>query len=170
MTDFLVEYRNIILALHIFGTTLGLGGAIVTDLMFMRFLKDYRVSPEEKGILDNLSMVIWAGIGLLILTGVSLLWPYKTAFLQSPVYQVKLITVAVIFVNGLILNFYVSPKLTSIVFNEPGANPPAVNRVRKLSPIFGGISIISWTYTFFLGSMSSSLDYPFGVLFGIYHA
>jgi hypothetical protein len=43
MTEFLFEYRAYIAALHVLATVLGLGGAIVTDLMFMRFLKDYRI-------------------------------------------------------------------------------------------------------------------------------
>ncbi len=168
MTELLIEYREFIVPLHVLATTLGLGGAIVTDFMFMRFLKDYRVSAEEKETLDNLSLVIWGGLALLVLTGLLLFWPYKTVLLQTPFFQMKMIAVGVILVNGIFLNFFVSPKLTSIVFNDPSQNSPAVNRVRRLSPLFGGISITSWLYTFFLGSMSSYLDYSFTFLLSVY--
>jgi hypothetical protein len=91
----------------------------------------------------------------------ALFWPYKATLLDSAKFQVKLITVGVIILNGLILNFFISPKLTSIVFNDPSANTAAVNRVRRLSPIFGGISITSWIYAFLLGSVGNLLDLSF---------
>ncbi len=168
MKQILLEYKHFILLFHIFGTTLGLGGAIVTDLLFMRYLKDFRVSAEEKETLDNLSWVIWTGLGILVVTGLLLFYPSSSQLLASSLFLAKMVAVSVILVNGLILNFYVSPKLTSMVFNDPALNSPSVNLARKLSPIFGGVSIISWLYTFFLGAMNSYLDYSFGILLGSY--
>lgn len=168
MTEFLTDFRHYILLLHIFGTTLGLGGAIVTDILFMRFLKDFRVSMEEKEVLDTLSLVIWSGLGILVVTGIGLFWPHYSLLLQTPSFVMKMVIVGVILINGLILNFYVSPKLTSMVFNDPVANGANINTARKLSPIFGGVSIVSWASAFFLGAMSSYIDYSFKTLLEIY--
>ena len=170
MNEFLLDFRQYFLVAHIFALALGLGGAIMTDFMFMRFLKDNKVSPDEKETLDGLSMVIWTGFGLLVVTGLGLFIPNMQGLLRTPVFLAKLTSLAVILVNACFLNFYIAPKLTTISFDNPAMNAPAINRARKLSPVFGGISMVSWLYTFFLGAMMSYLDYSYATLILVYVA
>lgn len=161
MIEFLTSIQKFSLTFHILGVALGLGGAIVTDFLFLRFLKDNRVSPEEKETLDGLSLVIWGGIALLVVSGVALFLPAQERLLNSPAFMVKVIAVVVVIVNACFLNFYVAPKLTSIDFLNPSSNSPSVNATRRLAPIFGGISITSWLFIFFLASLKRIFVFSF---------
>ena len=50
--DLLAEYRGIRIALHVVGTLIGLGGALVADSMFFHYLSDRKISRQENQSLD----------------------------------------------------------------------------------------------------------------------
>ncbi len=147
----LASQRVYWLILHNLGFILGLGGATITDVFFFKFLKDYKISDEEKGIMDMLSNVIWAGLGILVVSGIMLYLPEQARLSVSPKFLLKVIVVAVIILNGVLLNLRVAPRMRNFSFDE---SLPA-RGFRRLAFALGAISITSWYTAFFLGSFRS---------------
>lgn len=152
----LVEYKKIVVIFHALAAALGVGATTVTDILFFKFLKDFRISKEEKSIADTMSHIIWVALGILIVTGIGLYLPRAMDLAESSKFLVKVVIVAVIALNGLVLNFIVSPRLTNIVFGSGKGGLGSEPRLyRKLSFASGAVSIVSWYCVFILGSIRS---------------
>lgn len=155
---FLENNRDGVLIFHILGIVLGLGMATMSDFFFFKFLKDRRISEKEEKVLKTFSKIIWAGLTVLILSGVGLYLPHGNDLLKSPKFLAKMVVVGVIIVNGILLNTLISPKLTKIMF---------LPRWRRLAFALGAISIVSWYAAFILG-MWRNLPFGFAYIFGTY--
>lgn len=168
LVSLLIEYKGVIVFFHALAAAVGVGATTVTDVLFFRFLKDYNISENEKGIMDTMSHVLWIALGVLIVTGIGLYAPRSLELGESSKFLVKTIAVGVITINGFILNFIVSPKITKLVFKKDV--PKEMSRLRKLAFATGAISISSWYIVFLLGSLRSiPLSFQTGlvVYFGI---
>lgn len=165
---FLLEYKMIIVILHALSAALGVGTVLVTDVFFMKFLKDYKISVSESDVLDTLSQIVWFALGMLILTGVALYIPTAAEYLAKTKFIAKVFIVGVIAVNGVLLNLLVAPKLVKISFGEESVDHPGeLHHLRKMAFAFGGVSIVSWLATFVLGSVRS-IPLSVGAILGIY--
>lgn len=160
------DYRKLVLSLHMIGMALGLGGALITDIFFFKFLKDYKISEGEADTMNTLSQVIWIGLGILILSGIGLYLPEMARLNASPKFLVKAIVVGVIVINGLFLNLLIAPKLVKITF-ERKPHPDGMHHIRRIAFALGAISMTSWVSAFVLGSFRSS-PLPFGQLLAMY--
>lgn len=168
IVPFLVQYKGVIVFFHALAAAVGVGATTVTDVLFFRFLKDYNISENEKGIMDTMSHVLWIALGILIVTGIGLYAPRSLELGESSKFLVKTIAVGVITINGFVLNFIVSPKITKLVFKKDV--PKEISRLRKLAFATGAISISSWYIVFLLGSLRSiplSFQAGLSVYFGI---
>ncbi|MDA8611391.1 vitamin K epoxide reductase family protein [Candidatus Pacebacteria bacterium] len=163
----LAEYKPLILIAHLLGFAFGLGGATITDLLFMRFLKDFKISQAEDKILKLMSQIIWVGLFLAIISGIGLYLPNMEALNNNPKFLVKVIVVVIITINGALLNLLVSPKLTKIPFKSGGMHIKGIIRLRKLAFAFGSISFISWYTAAILGAVKTT-PFAFLELLGIY--
>lgn len=154
----LESYRRIYLAQHLFGMALGLGGVAVTDYISLKLMKSFPLSTREAVIMKSISRVIWFGLVIAIVSGFFLYLPAAERLNESPKFLMKLIVVAVILVNGLVLNLYISPKLSG---------GSVSHRFRKVAYALGSISGVSWLSAFVLGTMRVS-PLPFSQLLGAY--
>lgn len=136
---------------HTLGFVIGLGAVTMTDVFFFRFLKDNKITFEEKGNLDTLTRVIWAGLAVLFISGIFLVLGDSGRLLASSKFLLKAIVVAVIAINGMVLNFYLSPRLQYLTLEGKTHD----RGLRKVAFALGGISIFSWYGAFFLGSFRS---------------
>jgi uncharacterized membrane protein len=169
MTAWLVEYREVIAAIHVLGVVIGLGGASIADFFFFKFLKDLRISPQESETLKTLSQVIWIGFAILLITGIGLVLANPDRLLHSDKFLVKVVILTVILINGAFLNFYVTPKLVSMNFGDEYKNATTgrLRRERRTAFALGAISATSWYSAFILGSLRFS-PLPFWPLLSIY--
>ena len=157
VTYYLVQYKGLIVLLHGIAAAIGVGGATITDTLFFKYLSDKKISKEEASTLKTLSTLIWFALGLLVLTGVGLYMPEKETLLQTPKFLAKMIAVAVLIVNGVALNFIVSPKITKINFDDQEPIRDIKNDIlRHVAFALGAVSIISWYFVFILGSLRST--------------
>jgi hypothetical protein len=99
--------------------------------------------------MDTFSTIIWAGLGILIVSGIALYLPEQVRLAVSSKFLLKLVVVGVIIVNGILLNMIVSPYMRRLTFSK---EVPA-RRFRRLAFALGGISFTSWYLAFFLGSL-----------------
>ena len=165
---FLLEYKIVIVIMHALSAALGVGTVLVTDVFFMKFLKDYKISESESEILDTLSQVVWFALGLLILTGLALFLPTSWEYLAKTKFIAKVVVVGVIVINGSLLNLFIAPKLIKISFtNDSIDHHNETHHLRKFAFAFGAVSIVSWISTFILGSVRSLPLSVLGIL-GIY--
>lgn len=117
-----------LLTLHLIGLAFGIGGATISDAAFAKSIrKANHISVETVNWVRTFSTVVWAGIGLLAISG-----------------------------TGLFLNFYTTARLTTFNFSEKYASCGAAWRTRKLSFLFEAISMVTW-YSILVLAMFKSL-------------
>ncbi|MDO8598804.1 MAG: hypothetical protein Q7S02_01720 [bacterium] len=142
---------------HLVGVAIGVGAATVSDVLFFRFLRDYRISKHEERVLAMLHPLFWIALGILVLSGVVLYLADPARLGASPKFQLKLVVVAVIILNGVFLNAVVSPRLRRISFgaSHPSHHPGELHHLRHAAFASGAISITSWYGALILGSLRS---------------
>lgn len=152
--EILTYVRAGILMIHLVGAAVGLGAATISDIFFFKFLKDFRISRWEAGMLRTLSWVIWAALAIIVISGAALYMPEAERLNQSPKFLVKMIAVVVLIINGICLNLFIAPKLTAISFGKRHRHEAGeLHRLRKTAFALGAISLTSWYSAFFLGLM-----------------
>ncbi|MBI2024628.1 MAG: hypothetical protein HYT03_00865 [Candidatus Harrisonbacteria bacterium] len=168
LINFLETSHSIILIIHTVGFILGVGGATVNDFLFFKFLKDLKISHLESSILASLSKIIWAGLIVLIISGVGLFLPDSERLLGSPKFLAKMVVVLIILINGIALNLWISPKLKRISFEKKHEHVPGeLRNLRRFAFALGAISIISWYSALILGSLRR-LPYSFMTFISVY--
>lgn len=156
LVDLLAQYKGVVVFFHALAAALGVGAATVTDVFFFKFLKDYKISKREADLLSTLSHIIWVALGILIITGIGLYIPQSERLLDSSKFLTKMVAVGVITLNGLVLNLFISPRLTEIVYGKEHEHKVGELHVfRKIVFASGGVSIVSWYTVFILGSLRS---------------
>lgn len=163
-----VNYNEIFLMLHLFALVLGLGGATYSDILLVRFLKDWEIDEKEAEVIETMSKVILVGIMLAFLSGFFLFLPKAAELLQTPKFILKNLIFVVLVVNGFILHKVILPKLLHFSFKENHYLCDSnCFHLRHASFICGAISVVSWYSVFFIGSFRS-IPLSFGVLLAIY--
>ncbi len=156
--EFFTVGKPVFVILHALSAAIGLGAVIITDSLFFKFLKDFRVSKKEAETLNLISKVIWVAIASLFLTGSALYFSAPAEYLAKSKFIAKLIIFLVIILNGFLLNIFISPYLQKISFNNDAENLKRNIKIRFLRRIAfasGAISLISWLCVFLLGSVRS---------------
>ncbi len=152
--ELFTEYRYVIVILHLIGVILGVGTATLSDILFFRFLKDFRISEEENMILGTLSQVVWFAIALLIISGTALYVVNADTLAHSGKFLTKMIAVGVLVINGFLLNSLIAPSLVKISFiKDDPMSDVRFKKLRSLSFALGAISIVSWYFIFILGAL-----------------
>jgi hypothetical protein len=153
--EFLDHWEQIFWTAHIFGLVLGLGGATMTDVMFFTFLKNYRISEGQAGVMHTMSTVVWVGLGLLLLSGLALYLPGMAEYNASDRFLTKMTAVGVVFVNGIFLNLWIEPKMVRISFVEQRDHGyfTRAKGIRRLAFALGAVSFVSWYVSFLLASL-----------------
>ncbi len=149
-----MEPSTLFLIVHLIGTALGAGGAIMSDLMFFTAIRDKKLTKSELTFLHVGSVAVWSGFVLLVLSGVGLFYQNPEGFSESTKFIAKMAIVAVIFINGIILHFYHFPKMRK----ESGKyfyRSKEFMQNTSFLVISGVVSIVSWLATIILGALRS---------------
>ena len=147
--------RDGVILVHAIAASIGLGAVFTTDYVMMQFIKNGRIGESQVKVMKALSEVIWIALTGLILSGIYLAVT-KIGVLESSKFLLKMVVVGVLFINGLFLNFFVTPRMTRIAFHEGDILPhDEPDSVRKIAMTAGGISAFSWLLAFLLGKFYS---------------
>jgi hypothetical protein len=164
--DLLQQAGIYLLTLHLLGLVMGLGGALILDVMIFHFLNDLKISSREAVIMHLISQMIILGLILLIVSGVALTLANPDAYLESPRFLMKLTAVGVVTLNGVLLNLFIVPKMEQISFREGSAGE---NRgLIRGAFIAGAASMTSWLAVFLLAMINPLDHFGYGVLLGGY--
>jgi uncharacterized membrane protein len=148
-------FKTPITLLHLLGFALGVGGATISDIMFFKFLKDFKISEVEEKILRIMSQVIWVGLFIAVVSGIGLYLPNTETLNESSKFLVKSTIILIITLNGALLNLYISPNLVKMSFTENVVNVKKSATFRKIAFASGAVSFVSWYTAFILGSLKS---------------
>lgn len=150
-TELLVSHHNIITSMGIIGLAFGLGAATIYNLLFIKFLRDFRISEAEKDTLKTISQVLWLGIMVVILAGLGLILPNPESFLSNSGLMTVAVIISVLIVSESTLNLLVAPQLINISFGKKhNHHIGELHHLRKMAYAFGFISLFSWFTILFL--------------------
>jgi hypothetical protein len=170
MTDVILSFfdahRPFVLTAHVLGVILGLGGASVSDVLFFRFLRDYRISAKEAEVLGVLKNLIMSALGVILISGVILVALDPAKYWASDPFRLKALVTLVVALNGVVLHLIVAPYLMRLNLRHP--HPLHGRRWRRLAFALGGVSVCSWYTVFFTAMLKSLLPQDFGLLLGGY--
>ncbi len=139
---------------HVFFVVIGMGGALIADILFNFYVKDKNINPTENTTLQFLSKIIWVSLAMIVLSGLSIFLSDPLQYAYSAKFVIKMIIVTVLILNGLLFWQVTHASLTKISFTDTNADNPYV-RIRKFSFACGAVSIVSWLSAFVLGSIPS---------------
>ena len=161
------KYFNLIVIIHLFGFALGLGGATYSDILLMKFLKDFKISPKEANVINTLSQTIWIGVAVLTISGVAIFLSDAEAYMSSAKFLSKMTIFLILVINGLLLHLYMLPRVKHISFEHDKKEYPELTRLRKGAFLMGAVSLVSWYAAFVLGGLRD-LDYSYQQIMSIY--
>jgi hypothetical protein len=136
---------------------IGIGSATLADILFFRFLKDFKISPWESDVFKTLSEIMWFALAFILFSGLGLFFSDTATYLHSAKFLAKTVIVGVIIGNGAILNLYITPRfLMMFTDNRDLFESPRSTGLRHIAFALGAVSLVSWYSAFILGSMESS--------------
>jgi hypothetical protein len=149
---------------HIFGVVLGAGAAFVGDTFFMRAIRDQRFTKDEMKTLRHTSILVWIGVGLLVISGIGLFSLSIDRYIESTKFFVKMTIVAILILNGLIFHYAHIPFLQE----QAGKRQFSISKEKSIPLLLSGVvSVVSWIAAILLGALRS-IPISYGVAIGIY--
>lgn len=151
-----MNIQTLLVILHIVGTVLGAGAATVTDYLVFKFSKDLKIDKDEFQILHTISDLIWAGLFLLLITGLGFIALHisdfetvRDAYNMDKIWA-KMTIVIILTLNGFFVHYYVLPTLKKRL----GKTLATPSFIQKSFFIFspGAISAVSWYSAIVLGA------------------
>lgn len=152
--NFFTEYRQVSIIAHVFFVILGMGSALVSDILFNFYIKDKKINPTENSTLETLSGVIWFSLWFIILSGGAIFLSDVSTYSASAKFLLKMTIVGFIIINGYLFARVTHGSLLKLDFSDINSNHKYV-RIRRMSFAFGAISLVSWMFAFVLGSIRS---------------
>ena len=144
---FCVSHKHIITIFHVFAVVIGMGGAIVTDFLFVYFAFNKKISKQENKIIYLLASLVSIALILVIITGVLIFLGDITKYLNSAKFLTKMSVVLLLTINGFLLHKIVFSKLKDKNF----LSNKGFEIRRRLAFAMGSISFISWATALSLG-------------------
>lgn len=151
---FFSEYKHISVITHVFSVIVGMGSALVSDVLFNIYIKDKKINIHEDKTLNILSKIIWFSLFFIFMSGLALFLSDPVKYSYSAKFLIKMTVVIVIIVNGYMFQKVVHPALRKINFSDTNTHHKYV-KLRKLSFAFGAVSLSSWLLAFILGMLPS---------------
>jgi len=149
-TDFLIDITRFT---HFIGLALGIGAGSFADFSLMKKL-DKEITPCDLNNLETVHRIVWVGLTLLWTSGLALLY-VRTGFdpaLFSPKLIMKLLVVAILTVNAVLLGSVAMPILKANV--DKTYLSFALEEKAQLC-LLAALSIASWMSGLILGIFSA---------------
>jgi uncharacterized membrane protein len=164
-----MEIKSIYIILHILGAVVGAGGAFYSDLIFFKSLKDKRIDTLELSFLRVMSLFVWVGLSILVISGAGLFFTNTEKYLHSTKFIAKMAIVLVIVINGMLFHIVHIPfmKRRARLKLRLFVNTPHAEDVFLV--LSGIISMVSWIAVLILGSLQL-LPFEVHHILGIYTA
>lgn len=150
--EFFKEYKTISVIVHVLSVVVGMGSALVSDILFNLYIKDKKIQKHENKTLSKLSAIVWISLVFIVLSGLALFLSDPIKYSQSVKFLVKMTVVGVIIVNGYAFWRLIHPALRKLNFTDINMHHKYV-KIRKASFAMGAVSLASWLLAFILGML-----------------
>jgi hypothetical protein len=134
------------LVAHLVGLVLGLGGATMTDVLFVTCIRQRRADETLTLVMTTAARVVVIGYSVMVVSGTLLVLSGSPT---SPRFWSKMIVVAVIGVNGAIAHRITLPGLTRSV---AGGTREVSRRFLVQLGVVAAVSLTSWYTALLMGS------------------
>jgi hypothetical protein len=149
--EFFVSTKPLWTVIHVLSAVIGMGSALASDFLFNMYARDKTLSQTEVKTLRFLSDAVWIGIGMIIVSGIGILFSNPEKYLQSSKFISKMGVMCMLLLNGVILSKFISPHLS-----DNGLLKRASKKsLRQYAFMGGGISVYSWVVVCSLGVLDS---------------
>jgi hypothetical protein len=113
-----MDIYTFLVLLHVVGTILGAGGAMVAELQIARALKDKRLSMDERALMHANYSMIRVGMATILVSVLGMFWYFEAQGGANPMFTepkllIKELMFAVIFINAVPLWLGASLSFTS---------------------------------------------------------
>lgn len=163
--EFFADYKVPATILHVVSVVIGMGSALLSDILFTFYSKDKHLNPTERKTLEILSSVVWIALVVICLSGIFLFLSDVPKYSVSPKFLAKMTILGVLLINGFALNAYVWKRLA-----RPGFfTSKKESTTRKIAFVGGAISVVSWVSVCTLGVLDKS-PVGYSVIIGLYAA
>lgn len=161
-----MEIKAVLTIIHLLGVVFGAGGAIASDFMFFKSLKDMKISKTEMGFLTLGSKMVWIGLIIIIVSGGLIFNLDPDHYINSSKFLAKMTIVGIILLNGILLHVKLIPHLK----RHLGKKLPLSPEFQKDQPVLfasGAVSITSWIGALVLGTLHQ-VPLAYEQIMGIY--
>jgi hypothetical protein len=142
--------HTIALIVHLIGLVFGLGGATVTDLIFVKGVRQRHVGHTLLMVMEAASKVVLAGYAMLVVSGVALI---TTGTHTTPRFWAKMVVVAIIGLNGIAAHRITFPRLSATM--QTRRADITIGFLHQLS-VTAAISATSWYAALVMGAWKSA--------------
>lgn len=150
------------LLIHFIGFILGVGGASVSDVLFLKVLAQRKITSSQFTFLKEVSKVVWLGLIITYISGALLVYLQYLAdgysfYLSQNYFLMKIFLVLLITINGIAFHKKILPFLNSIT--DKSMSSKAVKKKTLSLAITGTLSIVSWYYIVFLAVINPAWNF-----------
>jgi hypothetical protein len=149
MQEILIQNKEFILILHLLSVVFGMGGALMTDILFVYFAFNKKLSNSEIKVIHILSKVVLYALIFIIITGIFIFFTNPEKYLNSAKFLTKMTVVSILSINGFLLHNLIFKHLKEKDYLTKIQN----KKSRRLAFVFGAISLVSWLSALSLGSL-----------------
>lgn len=161
IVEFFQYIKIPVTVIHVIAVVFGMGGALMSDILFSFFSRDKKLNPTEISTLSILKKVVLYALIIIILSGVVIFLSDVSKYINSVKFLAKMSILLVLVINGYFLNKYIWPYL----LNKNFFILKRERNIRRLAFACGAISIISWLSVCALGVLDSlNFSYSFVIL------
>jgi len=167
-----MDLQTILVTLHLIGFAFGVGGATSSDVVFLRTIKNGKISRDEFNIIKTLSTVVWASVVLLLVSGTALMAWQQYQIGEVPrfgwsFFQLKMLAFAIVVLNGVVFHYFVFSHFEKSVGKS--FRSKAMKAKYPLFAVTGAVSIVSWYTAFLMVAFGRFfIDYSFVALLAGY--
>lgn len=149
--EFFVQNKTVFTILHVMSVIVGMGSALISDILFNFYSKDKILSKKEAESLELLSRTVWISLVVIILSGIALFFSDPIKYIHSDKFISKMFIMVILLINGVFLSRFIAPH-----FTDKGLLKFKNKRtVRQIAFVCGSISLVSWIVVCVLGLISS---------------
>lgn len=160
-----IEPRTLYLIGHLLGIAFGAGGAFISDLLFLKAVRDNKITKTEMGFIELGGYCVTVGLIVLVISGALLFSLDPERYVASSKFLVKMTVVTVLIANGFLLHAIHIPRMKRRL-NEPLSSGRSSRW--KLALIGSGVlSAVSWVSAIILGAFKS-IPYGYESILGVY--
>lgn len=135
-----------LLVLHVVAAVTAVGSVLATDAVNAFAHLRPHAAPTVVKQQPLLSLGVWASLLVLAVTG-TLLFLEDPELVHEGQFQLKMLLVLVVFLNGVVLNVWVAPRFERLS-GEWDDQTPRVRRFTRIAGVAAAISLVGWYATF----------------------